>query len=157
MYLYIIYSDACIEPPLPNGRTYTQGPAQARPSSTCAHARRCRRAQEAAPHRSPAERVRHSARRRAEKAHTEANVVTDAVFHAPMFALNAVADQNACAPKPHAVHADQHDSHGLGFRVLGRARSTSPPTRAHSADPFPSHTSARMHNPGRFSHIQING
>jgi hypothetical protein len=32
------------------------------------------------------------ARRRAEKpAHTCSNVVTDAVFHAPMFALNAAA------------------------------------------------------------------
>ena len=35
---------------------------------------------------------------RAGKAHTPANVVTAAVFHAPMFALNADADQNACAP-----------------------------------------------------------
>ncbi len=33
-------------------------------------------------------------------------MVTDAVFHAPMLALNADADWNACAPKPHAVHAD---------------------------------------------------
>jgi hypothetical protein len=32
---------------------------------------------------------------------------TDAVFHAPMFALNADADMNACAPKPHAVDADR--------------------------------------------------
>jgi hypothetical protein len=38
----------------------------------------------------PAERVRHSARRRAGKAaHTAYNVVTAAVFHAPMFALKA--------------------------------------------------------------------
>ncbi len=39
-------------------------------------------------------------------AHTANNVVTDAVFHAPMFALNADAEANTCAPKPHAVHAD---------------------------------------------------
>jgi hypothetical protein len=39
----------------------------------------------------------------------------------------------------------------------GRARSTSPPTRAHTADPSPSHTRTRTHNPDRFSHIQING
>ncbi len=51
----------------PRGRAYTQAHAQAS-ACTCAHARahrRCRRAQPAAPHRSPAERVRHSARRRA--------------------------------------------------------------------------------------------
>jgi hypothetical protein len=48
-------------------------------------------------------------------------------------------------------------SHGSRFRVLGRARSTSPPTRAHTADPSPSHTGARIHNTDRFSHIQING
>jgi hypothetical protein len=39
-------------------------------------------------------------------AHTRINVVTDAVFHAPMLALSADAPPNACAPKPHAVHAD---------------------------------------------------
>ncbi len=50
-------------------------------------------------------------------AHTEANEVTRAVFHAPMSALNADAPWNACAPKPHAVHVDGQGSHGLGFRV----------------------------------------
>jgi hypothetical protein len=44
-------------------------------------------------------------------------VATDAVFHAPMFALNATAKSNACAPKLDAVHADGQGSHGLGFRV----------------------------------------
>ncbi len=39
-------------------------------------------------------------------AHTLVNVVTAAVFHAPMLALKADAELNACAPKPHAVHAD---------------------------------------------------
>ena len=39
-------------------------------------------------------------------AHTPYNVVTAAVFHVPMSALNADAEKNACAPKPHAVHAD---------------------------------------------------
>ena len=90
-------------------------------------------------------------------AYTEDNVVTRAVFHAPMLALNADAAENACAPKPHAVHADGKGPHGSRFRGLGRARSTSPPTRAHTADPSPSHTVARTHNPGRFSHVQING
>ncbi len=39
-------------------------------------------------------------------AHTLAMFDTDAVFHAPMSALNADAELNACAPKPHTVHAD---------------------------------------------------
>jgi hypothetical protein len=45
-------------------------------------------------------------------AHTPDNEVTAAVFHAPMFALNADAHPNACAPKPHTVHADGQGSHG---------------------------------------------
>ncbi len=49
--------------------------------------------------------------------HTPYNEVTDAVFHAPMSALKADAVANPCEPKPHAVDADGHDSHGLGFRV----------------------------------------
>jgi hypothetical protein len=88
---------------------------------------------------------------------TEFNEVTRAVFHAPMLALNAFPDWNACTPKPHAVNADGKGSHGLGFRGLGRARSTSPPTSAHTADPSPSRTGARIHNPDRLSHTQING
>ncbi len=50
-------------------------------------------------------------------AHTWDNEVTRAVFHAPMFALNADAELNACAPKPHAVDADGQGSHGFGFRL----------------------------------------
>jgi hypothetical protein len=50
-------------------------------------------------------------------AHTLAMFDTDAVFHAPMSALKADAEWNACAQKPHAVHADGQGSHGLGFRV----------------------------------------
>ena len=90
-------------------------------------------------------------------AHTEDNVVTAAVFHAPMSALNRVAASNACAPKPHAVHADGQGLARLRVSGLGRARTTSPPTRAHTADPSPSHTGACIHHPDRFSHIQING
>jgi hypothetical protein len=41
-----------------------------------------------------------------EAAHTDCMFDTDAVFHAPMSALNADAPENACTPKPHAVHAD---------------------------------------------------
>ncbi len=52
-----------------------------------------------------------------EAPHTPDNVMIDAVFHAPMFALNADAEENACAPKPHAVDADEQ---GLArFRVSG--------------------------------------
>ncbi len=43
--------------------------------------------------------------------------MTRAVFHAPMLTLNAFAELNAYAQKPHAVHADGKGSHGLGFRV----------------------------------------
>ncbi len=47
--------------------------------------------------------------------HTEDKLDTDAVFHAPMSALKADAEWNACVPKPHAVHAD---GQGLArFRV----------------------------------------
>jgi hypothetical protein len=59
-----------------------------------AHRRR-RSAQRAAPHRRPAERARDVACRRPKAAHTEAMFDTDAVFHAPMFALNVDAEENA--------------------------------------------------------------
>jgi hypothetical protein len=39
------------------------------------------------------------AHRRPKATHTICNVLTDAVFHAPMFALNAFASRNACEPK----------------------------------------------------------
>jgi hypothetical protein len=113
----------------------------------CAHARIGGAATHNRPHRTEARPSASAIVRAAgaEKAHTSRNVVTDAVFHAPMSALNADADWNACAPKPHAVDADEKGPHGLGFRVSGRARSTSPPTHAHAADPSPSHTGARTH------------
>ncbi len=57
-------------------------------------------------HRTPTDRVRRMARRRPKAAHTELIHVRDAVFHAPMFALNAEATQNACThTEQHAVHA----------------------------------------------------
>jgi hypothetical protein len=52
----------------------------------------------AAPHRSPTERVRHVACRRPKAVRTRHRLDTDAVFHAPMFALNADAEANACEP-----------------------------------------------------------
>ena len=73
----------------------------------------------AVPHRTAAEhiRLRWRAPGRKRRTHTWYKLETRAVFHAPMFALNADADWNACAPKPHAVHAD---GQGLArFRVSG--------------------------------------
>ncbi len=104
----------------PRGRTYTEGPAQA---SACTCAQRVRAS--AVPPRTTGLRrieARPSASAVVRAAgpgavHTWYNVVTRAVFHAPMFALNADADANACAPKPHAVDAD---GQGLArFRVSG--------------------------------------
>jgi hypothetical protein len=54
-----------------------------------------------------------------EAAHTLNMFDTDAVFHAPMFALNTDAAWNACAPKPHAVRADGRPSH-VSARMRGR-------------------------------------
>jgi len=93
----------------PRGRTCTEGPAQ----SECRHLCATRtRIGGAAAHTRPrriearqsASAIVRAAGPRA--AHTEDNVVTRAVFHAPMFALNADADWNACVPRPHAVTAD---------------------------------------------------
>ncbi len=103
-YIYIRIH-AYIRPVFPaRSYTHTRGhPCMRVPTRLCtrrrAHRRR-RRTQRPAPHRRPAERVLPEvARRRAGKAaHTAYNVVTDAVFHAPMFALNAFADSNACEP-----------------------------------------------------------
>jgi hypothetical protein len=72
---------------------------------------RCRHAQRAALHRRAAERARRSERRRPDAAHTQYNVVTDAVFHAPMFALNVDAPMNACAPSRPWCSADGRCSH----------------------------------------------
>jgi hypothetical protein len=97
-----IYSDACIEPPLRPAAPTPEAPRKRVPARVRTRAR----IGSAAAHNGPrgteaqAERIRHSVRRRAEKAHTWYNEVTDAVFHAPMFALKAVAEWNACAPKP---------------------------------------------------------
>ncbi len=57
------------------------------PRTTAAHAATTDRAQSAAVRAGP------------EAAHTERNVVTEAVFHAPMFALKADAKENACEPR----------------------------------------------------------
>ncbi len=58
------------------------------PRATAAHASATDRAQSAAVRAGP------------EAAHTLDNVVTEAVFHAPMFALKADAESKACEPRP---------------------------------------------------------
>ncbi len=55
--------------------------------------------------------------------------MTAAVFHAPMFALNADADMNACAPKPHAVDADGKAL--ARFRVSGSGLNRGQPIHHH--------------------------
>ncbi len=83
---------------------HTWTPAHAR-AHTSAHTQNARIGGAAA-HNGPrridalpsASRLRWRAARAGEAAHTNSNEVTAAVFHAPMFALNAFADLNACAP-----------------------------------------------------------
>ena len=124
----------------PRGRTYTQGPAQAS-ACTCAHARthrRSRRAQRPAPHRSPAERVRHSARRRAGSgAYTGQRGDGRGVPRADVGVERRRRGERLRAEATTRSTPTGKGSHGLGFRDSGRARSTSPPTRAHTADPSP--------------------
>jgi hypothetical protein len=62
--------------------------------------------------------------------HTDAPAMfdTDAVFQAPMFALNTDAEWNACAPTTHAIDAD---GQGLArFRVSGFGFQAEPAARA---------------------------
>ena len=60
---------------------------------------------------------------RAEKAaHTEDNEVTAAVFHAPMFALNAFAYWNTCAPSHPRSTPTGRRSH-VSARMHGRPNS----------------------------------
>ncbi len=63
-------------------------------------------------------------------------MVTAAVFHAPMFALNADAELNACAPEPTAVHAD-----GTRSRVSARMRAR-PIAHAQARDARTQHVGA---------------
>jgi hypothetical protein len=66
-----------------------------------------------------ASRPRWRAARAGKAAHTQCNVVTDAVFHAPMFALNAHAVRNACEPShPRSTPAGRR-SH-VSARMRGR-------------------------------------
>ena len=76
----------------PNMHGYIRARAHTKTSAaplraTAAHASATDRAQSAAVRAGP------------EAAHTENNVVTEAVFHAPMFALKADAEENACEPR----------------------------------------------------------
>ena len=87
-----------LHPRAPRKRVLTRVRTRARIGDAAAH-NRPRRTE------APAERVPPFVRAAGPgAAHTQYNVVTRAVFHAPMLALNAML--NACAPKPHAVDAD---------------------------------------------------
>jgi hypothetical protein len=79
------------------------------------------------------------ARRPAEKAaHTLNNEVTRAVFHAPMFALNADADKNACKPS-HTRSTPTEGARTCRRGCLG-AQSRTHSARAHGTQ----HVGARM-------------
>jgi hypothetical protein len=69
-----------------------------------------------------------------EAAHTSYMFDTNAVFHAPMFALNADANANACAPRPHAVHAD-----GQGLARFGADACAPKHARTHARAPISAH------------------
>jgi hypothetical protein len=114
-----IYSTACIEPPLRAAVPTPKAPRKRGPTRVRTRARIGGAAAHNGPRRTEA-RPSASAIVRAAgpgAAHTEPKSMTRAVFHAPMLALKADAELNACAQKPHAVHADGQGSHGLGFRV----------------------------------------
>ena len=89
----------------------------------------------AAPHRRPAERVRRGVHRRSKAAHTMPMFDPDAVFHAPMFALNAAAFTNACKPS-HAWSAPTERARTVAARIRGARTHTQ--TRAYA------HTWARL-------------
>jgi hypothetical protein len=123
---------------------HTWAPAHAR-AHTSAHTRarahrRRRRAQRPAPRIDdpPSASRRGGAPPGAEKAaHTSDNVVTDAVFHAPMFALNASASLNACEP-----------SHTQSTPTEGRSHVSAPMRGRPIAH---AHTRAR----GRTQHVGV--
>ncbi len=92
----------------PAGRTHTQGPAQASAERVRTRAHIGGAAAHNGPRRIEA-RPSASAIVRAAgpgAAHTWYNVMTRAVFHAPMSALKAAAPLNTCVPTPHAVDTD---------------------------------------------------
>ncbi len=73
----------------------------------------------------------------AETAHTSWNDVTRAVFHAPMFALKAVAEKNACDSTARGRRRREVLVHSVRMRVH-------PHTRARTHTHAWTHTSARM-------------
>jgi hypothetical protein len=72
-----------------------------------------------------------------EAAHTLDNVVTEAMFHAPMLALNAVAERNACEPINATLGGGVKSSHASA-RMRARPRThTSARARAHARTAAP--------------------
>jgi hypothetical protein len=80
------------------------------PRTTAAHASTTDRARSAAVRAGPG------------AAHTRYNVVTEAVFHAPMFALKADAELNACEPRPRRSSAAAGSAR-MRWRGCGRAHA----------------------------------
>ena len=80
------------------------------PRATAAHASATDRAQSAAVRAGP------------EAAHTEDKAVTEAVFHAPMFALKVVAELNACEPIHATLGGGEKCSHASA-RMRARPRT----------------------------------
>jgi hypothetical protein len=75
----------------------------------------------------------------AETAHTLENDVTQAVFHAPMFALKAVADRNACKPTARRQQRREVLIHSVWMRVRPHTH-----VRARTHARMDAHTRARM-------------
>ena len=85
-------------------------------------------------------------RRRPKAEHTVYKVVTDAVFHVPMFALNADVASNVCEPNQ-TQSMPTESARKLGADTRGRGRNhvhseTLSYTHSHSHTPTWTHTCA---------------
>jgi hypothetical protein len=120
-------AQVCIDRRIMHIRPYTHSYMRTRAARR--HRRR-RRAQQPRMRRRPTERSPPRCACGPEAAHTEDNVVTEAVFHAPMFALKADAERNACEPINATLGGGVKCSH-TSARMQSRQRtSTSACTHA---------------------------
>jgi hypothetical protein len=139
-------------------RTSSPNPSEC--LQVCAHAREAHRGAAAHNGRAASKTGRaHPGRSRAagpEAAHTAYNVVTDAVFHAPMFALNAHADKNACEPS-NTRSTPTEDAHTLRRRIHGVGVKPKPVRRKRHGQPEPcARTHTRTHTCTFLTHTQTN-
>jgi hypothetical protein len=138
----------------PRGRTYTQGPAQAR-ADTCAHAHASAVPPRTTGRAASKPRPSASAMVRAGGAGSGAYLVQRGDGRGvPRADVGVESRRRLERLRAEAGRGPRRRAGLARFRVTGsgRARSTSPPTRAHAANLSPSHTGARIHNPDRFSH-----